>query len=329
MRGKSKGALLITGGAGFIGSHLCGRLLDEGRRVICVDNLATGSIDNIKGLAGRRGFTFIEDDIRQVELDSFDDVEGVYHLAAICGVPRVQKEPLRVILTVLESLLRILRWAAQKEATVLYVSSSEIYGKPLLHPQPESSWGCTNPVGPRSPYVEAKRAGEALCRAYRIEKGLSVRIARLFNVYGPGFRNDDPRVIPRFIQAAQAGEPLNVYGTGKATRSFCYVDDIVEGLMLLMDSELEQPVNLGFPQETEIKELAELTLRLTDSSSPIAYLPAIHEDPQRRLPDISLARRFLGWNPSITLKEGLRRTIRWFRRERRGLKPSSRSAPDA
>lgn len=307
---KGKG-YLVTGGAGFIGSHLCRKLVERGDRVFCVDNLSTGSLEHISGLFDNPRFTFIKGDVREAELEAIE-ADGCYHLAALCGVSRVEREPLNVILTVIEGTLRVLRWCADKGVRALYVSSSEIYGSPGVHPQPETYWGYTNPVGPRSPYVEAKRAGEALCRSYRIERGLSVRIARLFNVYGPGFRSDDQRVIPTFIQAADAGEELALYGTGEATRSFCYVDDIVDGLIFLMDSDVTGPVNLGFPEEIGIRELADLVLRLTRSPSRIVRLPALCEDPPRRLPDISRAQNLLGWNPRVSLKEGLSRTVRWF-----------------
>ncbi len=312
MTGKKEGTSLVTGGAGFIGNHLCRRLLEEGERVVCIDDLSTGSIDNVKELLENPRFSFVEADIRETDLQAFK-VDSCYHLAAICGVPRVESEPLRVILSIMEGALRILRWAADRGVRILYVSSSEIYGSPTVHPQPETYWGYANPVGPRSAYVEAKRAGETLCRAYQIDQGLSVRMARLFNVYGPGFRNDDPRVVPQFIQAAESGSSLNIYGTGEARRSFCYVDDIVEGLMLLMESEVQEPVNLGFPEETGIKELAELLLHLSDGSSLITYHPAICEDPSRRCPDISRAGKLLGWQPRITLEQGLRITMDWFR----------------
>lgn len=314
MEVDSKGnGYLVTGGAGFIGSHLCDALLKSGESVVCIDNMATGIRENVARLRENSCFSFIEGDVRSVDLEGLS-VTRVYHLAALCGVPLVEHEPLEVMLTGIEGALRILRWAADRGVRVLYVSSSEIYGSGDMHPQSESYWGHANPVGPRSPYVEAKRAGEALCRAYRIKHGLSVRIARLFNVYGPGFRSDDPRVIPQFIKSAASGNPLIIYGTGQSSRSFCYVDDIVEGLIKLMNSEVEGPLNLGFPQEVEIGELANLVLRLTKSSSKINYLPAISEDPQRRLPDISRAKRLLGWNPKVTLEEGLKRTIiSWFR----------------
>ncbi|MBD3286379.1 NAD-dependent epimerase/dehydratase family protein [candidate division WOR-3 bacterium] len=309
--GERMKTYLVTGGAGFIGSLLCRSLAGKGNKVICMDSLVTGQKNNVSDLEGNPRFTFVEEDVRKVDLGNFK-VDGVYHLAAICGVPRVEQKPLKIILNILEGTQRVLAWAAEKKIRVLFVSSSEIYGNPQVHPQPERYWGYTNPLGPRSPYVEAKRAGEALCRAYRIEKGLEISIARLFNVYGPGFRKDDPRVIPRFIQAALADEPLNLYGTGEATRSFCYVDDIVEGLVSLMDSGASDPVNLGYPEETEIRELAKVILRITDSQSEINFLPAICEDPLRRLPDISRAKGLLKWEPNTTLEDGLRKTFEWI-----------------
>ncbi|MBN2380119.1 NAD-dependent epimerase/dehydratase family protein [candidate division WOR-3 bacterium] len=315
--GKEKKAYMVTGGAGFIGNHLCRKLVGNGYKVICVDSLITGQIESVGDLLDNPGFTFVEEDVREAGLNAIS-VDGVFHLAAICGVPRVEQQPLQIILNILEGTSRILAWAAEKKVRVLFVSSSEIYGNPQVHPQSERYWGYTNPVGPRSPYVEAKRAGEALCRAYRIEKGLEVSVARLFNVYGPGFREDDPRVIPRFIQAALAGEPLNLYGTGEATRSFCYVDDIIQGLVSLMDSGFSDPVNLGYPEETEIRELAKIILRITDSQSDINCLPTICEDPLRRLPDISKAKELLKWEPKTTLEVGLRKTIEWIVKKRAG-----------
>lgn len=316
MKNTRKGVSLVTGGAGFIGSHLCKTLLEREEGVVCIDNLATGSRENVESLVSHPSYNFIEGDVRTADLE-YLEVDSVYHLAALCGVPRVESLPLEVILTGLEGSLRILRWAAERGIKVVYVSSSEIYGSADVHPQPETYWGYTNPLGPRSPYVEAKRAGESLCRAYEIERGLSVRIARLFNVYGPGFNFQDQRVIPTFIQAAESGTDLFLHGSGETTRSFCYVDDIVDGLIKLMASDVRCPVNLGYPEEIAIKELARMVIDLTGSGSHIVSLPGVNEDPPRRLPDISRARQLLGWVPRLILKEGLEKTICWYREKRK------------
>lgn len=316
MKTNLKGASLVTGGAGFIGSNLCKALLERGEKVVCVDNLSTGSRQNIEELSKQPSFYFIEGDVRKADLQKLQ-VDSVYHLAALCGVPRVECMPLDVILTGIEGTLRVLGWAAERKIPVLFVSSSEIYGNADVHPQSENYWGYTNPLGPRSPYVEAKRGGEALCRAYEMERGLKVRIARLFNVYGPGYCLDDQRVIPTFIRAAEACEDIIIYGHGEQTRSFCYVDDIVEGLITLMSCDVHCPTNLGFPEETEIKELACMVVSLTGSRSRTVFLPALHEDPPRRLPDITRARQLLGWEPRVTLKAGLAKTIGWYRKMRK------------
>jgi nucleoside-diphosphate-sugar epimerase len=216
----------------------------------------------------------------------------------------------------LEGTLNVFKWAGRHQIRVLYVSSSEIYGNPSVHPQSENYWGYTNSVGMRSPYVEAKRAGEALCRSFRLEKNLSIRVARLFNVYGPGFRADDSRVVPQFIQAAEAGDPLTIYGTGECTRSFCYVTDIVDGLLRLMEKDMEgieEPVNLGFPEEIDIQKLAKIVIDSTGSKSKVLCVNPICEDLPRRLPDISKAKKYLEWSPKIGIEEGIELTVRWFR----------------
>ncbi len=313
MKKNKERAVLVTGGAGFIGSHLCEALLARGEKVICLDNFSTGRRENLVTFLDNPLFEFVEADIRTADLDEFDVCE-CYHLAALCGVPRVENEPLTVMLTCLEGMQNVFKWAASGDVKVVYVSSSEIYGNPLTHPQSETYWGFTNPVGPRSAYVEGKRAGEALARAYTIESGLNVKTARLFNVYGPRFSADDPRVIPQFTRAALAGERLKIYGTGECTRSFCFVDDIVRGLISLMETDgIHEPVNLGFPGEIDIRTLAELVIKLSGSSSGVVHLSPISEDPARRLPDISTANTLLCWSPEIHIEEGIKRTIQWYR----------------
>jgi len=308
--------ILITGGAGFIGSHLCDRLLAEGHQVIAMDNLSTGSVDNIAHLAGHDDFLFIKHDVTNyIYLEGKLDV--VLHLASLPSPVDYLEKPIQTLKVGALGTHKALGLAMEKGARFLLASTSEVYGDPLVHPQPEDYWGNVNPVGPRGVYDESKRFAEALTMAYHRAHGVETRIARIFNTFGPRMRLDDGRVVPNFVKQALLGEPLTVYDDGSRTRSFCYVDDMVEGLHRLLLSDEVYPVNLGNPQEMTILEFAHKVLQVSASSSEIVFVTPKDErtkdDPQVRQPDISKARRVLGWEPQISLEEGLRRTIESFR----------------
>lgn len=304
----------MTGGAGFLGSHLCRRLLDEGMDVVCVDNLSTGRLDNVAPLRARPGFSLLVADVA-VHLPADGPFAVVVHLASAASPPEYLRRPIETLRVGSEGTRRALELADRHGARFLLASTSEVYGDPLRHPQRETDWGNVNPVGPRSVYDEAKRYAEALTMAYRRDRGTDSAIARIFNTYGPRMRPDDGRVVSNFVVSALRGEPLAVYGDGSQTRSFCYVDDEVEGLLALLDSPLGGPLNIGNPSERTVAELAELVLELTGSSSPIEHRPLPVDDPTRRCPDITSASEQLGWHPQVTLEEGLRRTVAWFRGE--------------
>jgi UDP-glucuronate decarboxylase len=304
--------VLVTGGAGFIGSHLCDRLIEMGCDVICLDNLFSGSKDNIRHLIGHPYFEFIRHDIVN---PIYLEVDRIYHLACPASPVHYQKNPIKTIKTNVIGTLNVLGIAKRVGARILLASTSEVYGDPTVHPQPEAYWGNVNPVGPRSCYDEGKRVAESLMIAYHIQNNVDIRIARIFNCYGPRMAINDGRVISNFIVQALLGMDLTVYGDGQQTRSFCYVDDMVEGLYRLMEQEeVIGPVNLGNPDEYRIIDLAEVIIEITGSSSRIVHKPLPEDDPRRRCPDISLARRVLSWEPKVPLKEGLRRTIDDFRR---------------
>jgi nucleoside-diphosphate-sugar epimerase len=300
--------IMISGGAGFLGSHLAERLLGMGAEVTVVDDLSTGSVENIEHLIGRPGFRFLEADAAEVDARGYD---YLVHGASIPSPDDYVRRPVETALSNALGLLNFLRSGRR----VLYMSSSEVYGDPQVVPTPESYWGNVNPVGPRSPYDESKRFGEALCVSFSRERGVEARIARIHNTYGP--RMDATgryaRAIPRFITQALRDEPVTIYGDGAQTRSFTYVDDMIDGLLRLMLSNVEGPVNLGSEEEISVMELAGLILELTGSRSEIVHLPPFPDDPRRRRPDISRARRELGWEPRTPLREGLSRTIEWFR----------------
>jgi dTDP-glucose 4,6-dehydratase len=304
--------VLVAGGAGFVGLTLCTRLLDRGDAVVCVDNLVTGSGDNVKVLAGRENFSFVEADVSTAP--AFEGPFGaVVNLA--CPASPADFEPLS--LEILEVGSRgvgnLLELARACDARFMQASTSEVYGEPLVHPQPESYWGNVNPVGVRSVYDEAKRFGEALTMAHHRRYGVDVRIARIFNTYGPGMRADDGRVISNFASQAVQGEPLTVYGDGSQTRSFCYVEDLAAGLLALLDSRYDNgPVNLGGEAEHTILEVAQLVLEVSGSTSGIVFAPRPSDDPSVRRPDLTLARRHLGWEPTTPFRHGLARTIEWF-----------------
>ena len=307
--------LLVTGGAGFLGSHLCERLLERGHDVIALDDLSTGHRRHLQHLAGHPRFTLLVHDLTHPLPPPVYEVRRVYNLACPASPAYYQRQPVATVLTSVLGLWRLLEQAQNTGARVLQVSTSEVYGDPEVHPQVETYHGQVNSVGPRSCYDEGKRCAEAMCFAYHRQRHVPIRIARVFNSYGPRLRPGDGRVVSNFIVQALRGEPLTVYGDGSQTRSFCYVDDTVEGLLRMMDADPEGPINIGNPEEHSVLELAERVLRLTGSGSALVRRPLPPDDPQRRRPDISLARRHLGWAPRIGLEEGLARTIEWFRRE--------------
>ncbi len=305
--------VLITGVAGFIGSHLAERFLEEGFYVIGMDNFLTGSPDNIAHLFEKKNFRFIH-----YNVVNYIYVEGpvdlVVHLACPASPVDYMNHPIHTMKVDSLGTLNTLGFAKLKGSRYVFASSSEVYGSAQVHPQSEDYWGYVNPVGPRSVYDEAKRFSEALCMAYHREHGLDVRIARVFNTYGPRMRRNDGRVIPTFIEKALRGEPLPIYGDGSQTRSFCYIDDLVEGLFRLSVEEglAGTVVNLGNPEEVSILELAQKVIELSESSSKVEFLPPRDDDPPRRCPDISRAKKLLGWFPQISLEEGLKITLRWF-----------------
>ncbi len=303
---------LVTGGAGFIGSHLCEFLLDRGNQVVCMDNLITGTVDNIANLAGRDGFTFIRHDVTDyIYLDG--KVDYVMHLASPASPRDYLEYPIQTLKVGALGTHKALGLAKAKGAVFLLASTSEVYGDPQVHPQREDYWGNVNPIGPRGVYDEAKRYAEAITFAYHRYHSLDTKIARIFNTYGPRMRADDGRVIPTFIGQALRGEPLTVYGDGTQTRSFCYVSDMVEALYLLLKSGENGPVNLGNPVELSIIALAEVVLRQVNRPLEIQRKPLPVDDPKVRQPDITKARTCLGWEPTVTLEEGLSRTVDWFR----------------
>ncbi len=304
--------ILVTGGAGFIGSHLCDRLLADGHSVLAMDNLITGSTDNIAHLLGRDDFLFIRHDVTNyIYLDGPVDV--VLHFASPASPIDYLNLPIQTLKVGSLGTHKALGLARAKGSRFLLASTSEVYGDPLVHPQPETYWGNVNPIGPRGVYDEAKRFAEAITMAYHRVHGLETRIARIFNVYGPRMRLDDGRVVPNFIGQALRGEPLTVYGDGSQTRSFCYVDDLVEGIVRLLWSDEVEPVNLGNPREISILHFAELINQMTGNQAGIVFKPLPQDDPRLRQPDISKARRILGWEPRVSLEEGLTRTIEYFR----------------
>lgn len=304
---------IVTGGAGFIGTHLCRRLLRAGQTVVCVDNFVTGRRTNLELLQEWPAFTFVEHDVIQ-PLPDLPRADRIYHLASPASPPAYHQHQVETLRVNSEGTLRMLELAERDGATILYSSTSEVYGDPLKHPQAESYYGNVSPVGPRSMYDEAKRYGEALMVAFRRTRGVDIRIARIFNTYGPLMDPDDGRVVVNFIYQALRGEPLTVYGDGTQTRSFCYVDDLVGGLIRLMESDYTYPVNLGNQDEFTILELADIVRELTGSAAPLTFEPLPGDDPKQRRPNISLAREVLGWAPHISLREGLAPTIESFAR---------------
>jgi dTDP-glucose 4,6-dehydratase len=303
---------LVTGGAGFLGSHLCDRLLRESIRVICVDNLITGKEANIAHLAGREGFTFLNRDVTQ-PFQVQGEVHFVLHFASPASPIDYLELPIQTLKVGSLGTHNTLGLAKAKGARYLLASTSEVYGDPLVHPQPESYWGNVNPIGPRGVYDEAKRFAEAMVMAYHRYHGLETRIVRIFNTYGPRMRPKDGRVVPAFIQQALSGEPLSVFGDGSQTRSFCFVEDLIEGIWRLLNCDSSDPVNIGNPVEMTVLEFARRILEITGSRSEIAFEPLPTDDPKIRQPDISRARALLGWEPKVPLELGLERTVEYFR----------------
>lgn len=311
---KSKKIYLITGGAGFIGSHLCDYYLEKGQKVICVDNLITGSKKNIAHNLKNKDFKFIRHDISK-PLVLNGSVHYVLHFASPASPPDYLNHPIQTLKVGALGTHNALGIAKKKKAIFLIASTSEVYGDPLESPQKEAYWGNVNPVGPRSVYDEAKRFAEAITLAYHHEHNINTKIVRIFNTYGKRMRIEDGRVIPNFISQALLGKPLTVYGDGSQTRSYCYVDDLVAGLDLLLNSKLNRPVNLGNPNEMTVLELGKLILEMTGSKSSIIYKKLPTDDPKKRCPDITLAKTALGWTPKIDLRQGLEETIRYFESE--------------
>ena len=307
------GRVVVTGGAGFLGSHLCRALLDRGDEVVCLDNLITGSIANIEDLFGRPGFTYVEHDVSTYVWVP-GPVDRVLHFASPASPIDFERIPIQILKVGSLGTHNTLGLAKAKGARYFLASTSEVYGDPLVSPQPESYWGNVNPIGPRGVYDEAKRFAEAMTMAYHRHHGLDVRIVRIFNTYGPSMRPDDGRVVSNFIVQALGGRPITLYGDGSQTRAFCYVDDMVDALVRLMNCELDpcMPVNLGNPEELSMRDIARRILELTGSDSPLEYRPLPADDPAQRCPDIGLARDKLGWTPRTGLDEGLGNTIRYF-----------------
>ena len=303
--------VLVTGGAGFLGSHLCDRLISRGDEVVCVDNFYTGSKENIAHLLGNSCFELIRHDIT---FPLYLEVDEIFNLACPASPVHYQNDPIQTTKTSVHGAINMLGLAKRVKARIFQASTSEVYGDPLVHPQPEDYWGHVNPVGVRSCYDEGKRCAETLFFDYHRQLDLEIKVVRIFNTYGPRMHPADGRVVTNFIVPALKGEPLTVYGTGEQTRSFCYVDDLIDGFLEMMDSpaDFTGPVNLGNPGEFTMRELAALVLDLTNSRSEILTGPLPADDPTQRRPDISLAREQLGWEPRVALEEGLRKTIAYF-----------------
>ena len=310
-RGFTMATILVTGGAGFLGSHLCERLLERGDDVICVDNFFSGRKENISHLLGNTRFELIRHDIVH---PLHVEAEQIYNLACPASPVAYQYNPIKTIKTSSVGTVNVLGLAKRCNARVLHASTSEVYGDPAVHPQTEEYWGHVNPIGPRSCYDEGKRIAESLCMNYHTSHGVQVRIIRIFNTYGPRMDPNDGRVVSNFINQALRGQDITVYGDGGQTRSFCYVDDLIEGMMRLMDQdETTGPVNIGNPVETSMLELAETVIRLIGSTSRVVNEPLPKDDPTQRCPDITLAKKVLGWEPKVSLDRGLQNTIDYYR----------------
>mgnify|MGYP002621215563 CR=1 FL=1 len=308
---RTRKAILVTGGAGFLGSHLCEELLEQGNDVICLDNFFTGTRDNIVHLLGHPHFELMRHD---VTFPLYVEVDEIYNLACPASPIHYQFDPVQTTKTSVHGAINMLGLAKRIKAKIMQASTSEVYGDPQIHPQPESYWGHVNPIGVRSCYDEGKRCAETLFFDYWRQHKLKIKVARIFNTYGPRMHPNDGRVVSNFIMQALKGEDITIYGDGSQTRSFCYVDELVDGFIRLMDSpdEFTGPVNLGNPGEFTIKELAETVINMTGTKSKLVYKPLPHDDPTQRQPDITLAKKQLGWEPKIKLKDGLTRTISYF-----------------
>ena len=304
--------ILVTGGAGFLGSHLSDRLLSEGHEVIAVDNFFTGNKRNVWHLSDNKIFELIRHD---VTFPLYLEVDAIYNLASPASPIHYQRDPVQTTKTSVLGAINMLGLAKRLGVRIFQASTSEVYGDPEIHPQPESYWGRVNPIGPRACYDEGKRAAETLFFDYHRQHGMAIRVARIFNTYGPRMAPDDGRVVSNFVLQALRGEPLTIYGDGSQTRSFCYVSDLIDGFVRLMDNDkdLVGPVNLGNPGEFTMKELADAVIEVTGSKSSIEHKPLPQDDPKQRQPDISLAKRELGWEPTIQLREGLEKTVEYFR----------------
>jgi len=305
--------VMVTGGAGFLGSHLIDRLIEAGHEVLCVDNLFTGTRDNLSHLHGNAHFEFLRHDIT---FPLFVEVDEIYNLACPASPIHYQHDPVQTTKTSVHGAINMLGLAKRLRCKILQASTSEVYGDPAVHPQTEEYWGHVNPIGPRSCYDEGKRCAETLFFDYHRQHGLEIKVARIFNTYGPRMHPADGRVVSNFIMQALANEPITIYGEGSQTRSFCYVDDLIAGLIALMETgpDVTGPTNIGNPVEFTVRQLAEKVIDLTGSSSKIVQEPLPQDDPQQRQPDISKAQRELGWQPSIPLEDGLVKTIDYFRR---------------
>ncbi len=304
--------ILITGGAGFLGSHMCNLLAKEGHSIICMDSLITGKKENISHLLDSPDFQFIEHDVTEY-IGVKEHIDYVLHFASPASPVDYLKYPIKTLKVGSLGTHNALGLAKEHKAKFLLASTSEVYGDPLVNPQPETYWGNVNPVGPRGCYDEAKRFAEAITLAYHRSHGIDTKIARIFNTYGPNMRYNDGRAIPNFIGQALRNEPITVYGNGLQTRSFCYVSDLIDGIYRLMDSSLNEPVNIGNPNEMALLELAKNIIKFTNSSSKIEYKPLPIDDPKVRRPDITKAQRELSWQPAVTLEDGLESTIDWFK----------------
>ena len=303
--------IMVTGGAGFLGSHLCERLLKDGHDLLCVDNFYTGSKANVAHLLGNPRFELMRHD---VTFPLYVEVDEIYNLACPASPVHYQWDPVQTTKTSVHGAINMLGLAKRVKAKILQASTSEVYGDPQVHPQREDYWGHVNPIGPRSCYDEGKRCAETLFFDYRRQHNMPIKVARIFNTYGPRMHPNDGRVVSNFIVQALKGEPITIYGDGSQTRAFCYVDDLIEGLIRLMASpdDFPGPVNLGNPNEITVLELAETILALTESNSKLEYSPPATDDPSQRKPDISLAQETLQWGPTVTLEEGLKRAIEYF-----------------
>lgn len=303
--------ILVTGGAGFVGSNLCEKLLNDGNYVICLDNFFTGSKANVEKFANNSNFELVNHDVTDEYLN---EVDQIYNLACPASPPHYQYDPIKTMKTSVLGIINMLELAKKCNATILQASTSEVYGNPNVHPQLESYWGNVNPIGIRSCYDEGKRCAETLMMDYHRQFGIDTKIVRIFNTYGPNMAQNDGRVVSNFILQALRNEDITIYGDGSQTRSFCYVDDLVEGLIKMMNSKLTGPVNLGNPSERTVLDFAKLIIKMTNSNSKIVNKPLPSDDPIKRRPDISLAKRELDWQPTVDIADGLNKTIEYFKK---------------